>query len=330
MNEFICLKSTSFCSNAFDFFHILLSNEIPSYFSREKLYQDEAKWSGYGEINCTDPKLLLEAIVVKLESMMPFIKVEYFDTLPEVTTEKDMKNQWTTYDGTDGRCYSFTPTMKMIKRGIAKIEMTFNMPVKIYIHTPGKYATARKGTKIKNVMGRESKVQVSHELFYTLDDAGKPCIQDSTYNKDLCMFAAFEKTVEKYGCTTPFGMSGNIKDKICKGKENDNATEVFKIHKTWFDEKDVHFSKSCPNPCHIILTAAYRAPEVSEKIDNGTSQIKLLFNNRIKIINDYQLYSGLSLLAEIGGYFGLFLGVSINQITKFISIVHNWIMSYYT
>ena len=160
MNEFICLKSTSFCSNTFDFFHILLSNEIPSYFSREKLYQDEAKWSGYGEINCTDPKLLLEAIVVKLESMMPFIKVEYFDTLPEVTTEKDMKNQWTTYDGTDGRCYSFTPTMKMIKRGIAKIEMTFNMPVKIYIHTPGKYVTARKGTKIKNEMGRESSIQV--------------------------------------------------------------------------------------------------------------------------------------------------------------------------
>ena len=290
-------------------------------------YEKEAMWSGHGEENCTDPKLLLEAIVAKIENIMPFIEIKYYDANPEKTTETELKSIWTTYDGTDGRCYSLSPTMKMIKRGIRQIEMTFKALGKIYIHTPGIYATARQETQIKNQMGRKSTVQVEHELFYMMDDGGEPCIEDPAYNKDLCTYDAFEKSVEKYGCTTPFGL---IKENICIGNKNDNTTEVMKMHTKWFDDKNVHDDSNCANPCHIILTRASDVPEGKKKIDEGTSIIKLAFKYRVKMVNDYHLYSGLSLLAEIGGYFGLFLGISINQVTNVISIFHESILKYCT
>ena len=88
-------------------------------------YEKEAMWSGYGEENCTNPKLLFEGIVPKLENIMPFIEIQYYDENPNKTTEAELKTIWTTYDGTDGRCYSLTPTLEMIKRGIGEIQMTF-------------------------------------------------------------------------------------------------------------------------------------------------------------------------------------------------------------
>ena len=33
------------------------------------------------------------------------------------------------------------------------------------------------------------------------------------------------------------------------------------------------------------------------------------------------MYSGLTLIAEIGGYVGLFLGVSINQLTNLLDVL---------
>ena len=55
------------------------------------------------------------------------------------------------------------------------------------------------------------------------------------------------------------------------------------------------------------------------------SEMKLYFPDRVKVVKSYKIYSGLALIAEIGGYVGLFLGVSINQITVIISAFEEWI-----
>ena len=46
--------------------------------------------------------------------------------------------------------------------------------------------------------------------------------------------------------------------------------------------------------------------------------IQIGFEKIIKVTKGYYAYSELSLIAEIGGYVGLFLGVSVNQITNLI------------
>ena len=48
------------------------------------------------------------------------------------------------------------------------------------------------------------------------------------------------------------------------------------------------------------------------------SYLSINFKENIKVNTSYYVYSGLTLIAEIGGYVGLFLGVSINQITNLI------------
>jgi len=47
----------------------------------------------------------------------------------------------------------------------------------------------------------------------------------------------------------------------------------------------------------------------------------MLLKENINVIESYHLYSTLSLIAEIGGYVGLFLGVSINQVSVLINVV---------
>ena len=47
-------------------------------------------------------------------------------------------------------------------------------------------------------------------------------------------------------------------------------------------------------------------------------RLELNFQKFIKVTDSFWSYSTLSLLAEVGGYVGLFLGISLNQITKFI------------
>ena len=48
------------------------------------------------------------------------------------------------------------------------------------------------------------------------------------------------------------------------------------------------------------------------------SWLKIETQENIKVVEAHYLYSGLSLIAEIGGYVGLFLGVSVIQINGII------------
>ena len=52
-------------------------------------------------------------------------------------------------------------------------------------------------------------------------------------------------------------------------------------------------------------------------------QVVIYFKENIKVTKAYHVYSGLSLIAEIGGYVGLFLGVSINQVTNLFDVLFN-------
>jgi len=56
---------------------------------------------------------------------------------------------------------------------------------------------------------------------------------------------------------------------------------------------------------------------------NDYARVKLGFekNTKIKVYESYYIYSELSLIAEIGGYVGLFLGISVNQVTNLMDFI---------
>ena len=100
---------------------------------------------------------------------------------------------------------------------------------------------------------------------------------------------------------------------ICTDQEPIN--EAIKLH--WeFILKSFSMKERCPCPCKFTRT--YFRDKVKLNSDNlnpdfagNPSSIFLNFKKFIKISKARYSYGGLELLAEFGGYVGLFLGISV-------------------
>ena len=120
--------------------------------------------------------------------------------------------------------------------------------------------------------------------------------------------------MNKVGCTTPFGI--NL-DHICTDLETSRkAKEIYdkRHHKTY------QF-KNCPYPCKFIKSMV--SPF---KKRNGSSESQLNFEKYVKVTRAIYSYTGLELMAEFGGYVGLFLGFSVFHLSQAIDKILDIIM----
>ena len=104
--------------------------------------------------------------------------------------------------------------------------------------------------------------------------------------------------MEKFGCTSPFGYEVN---NICTDQNNSkNALDLYyDIYLKKFTIKD------CLYPCTFMKTA-FRSK--TKMVPQG---LILIFNKFIRVTTTKHVYDELEMIAEIGGYIGLFLGVSV-------------------
>ena len=137
-----------------------------------------------------------------------------------------------------------------------------------------------------------------------VDYRGVPCKKEKDYQKDLCTTKMIEKElIDKVGCTTPFG---HDKSQICR--QEDDAGKAFEIF-----ANEIFMESNCSNPCSLFSLAI--SNEEKQSSTNATyANLRIVFPKTIKVYDRSYTYSSLSLLAEIGGYVGLFLGISINQV----------------
>ena len=139
-------------------------------------------------------------------------------------------------------------------------------------------------------------------------------MKGTNYGKDQCTDENFEKeALALFGCTTPFGPN---KDLICN--ETENATKVNDMYMKWYSNK-IQVNSGCNEPCSYVtirMTTIWEKPKKYKTI----SRAIIYFKEKIKVTKAYHMYSGLTLIAEIGGYVGLFLGVSINQLTNLLDV----------
>ena len=82
-------------------------------------------------------------------------------------------------------------------------------------------------------------------------------------------------------------------------------------------------STKCNLPCAIINT--YFGIPDKEEFKNGRFHLKLYFKNNIAVKTSHVAYPLESLLAEVGGYLGLLLGVSLMDITNLLGKLWNLI-----
>ena len=141
-----------------------------------------------------------------------------------------------------------------------------------------------------------------------VDYRGVPCKKEKDYQKDLCTTKMIEKElIDKVGCTTPFG---HDKSQICR--QEDDARKAFEIF-----ANEIFMESNCSNPCSLFSLAI--SNEEKQSSTNATyANLRIVFPKTIKVYDRSYTYSSLSLLAEIGGYVGLFLGISINQVINLL------------
>ena len=142
-------------------------------------------------------------------------------------------------------------------------------------------------------------------------------ILDYGYGRDQCTDEAFEKeTLELHSCTAPFGPH---KDKICDDEKN--ATKVNDLYKKWYS-KSIQVTSGCNKPCSYVTLRTNMIFD-REKYHNTIARVQIYFKENITVTKAYHIYSGLTLIAEIGGYVGLFLGISMNQIGKLLDMFNH-------
>ena len=121
----------------------------------------------------------------------------------------------------------------------------------------------------------------------------------------------FQIALEEVGCTSPYHTN---KSAICtdplKGKF---AHQIYISHIL----NQSFASRVCPKTCQFQVISFDNYVEKTSFFLNKMLQLK--FEEFIKVSVSSPSYTFLTLIAEVGGYVGLFLGVSINQTFDLLS-----------
>ena len=146
-----------------------------------------------------------------------------------------------------------------------------------------------------------------------LDYGGHKCHtqQGIVYSWDNCTLESFDKNAtDQYGCTVPFGLG---KENICKDSKKGKV--VLKNFTDFIHATKQHRT-SCLAPCGFVKTKAIVTRDImfDEDILQNDTILQIYFDEYIKTTEEYPTYTFLSIVAQVGGYVGLFLGWSFNQV----------------
>ena len=115
------------------------------------------------------------------------------------------------------------------------------------------------------------------------------------------------------GCTTPFGQN---KSNVCNNTKNG-----LKAATLFHDLSFVNITEAkrlCPKSCkyQMMIFGAYKIDKSDQEETAKHSFLTIKFQRFVKLSKSRYSYTILELIAEFGGYVGLFLGLSINQLSK--------------
>ena len=141
---------------------------------------------------------------------------------------------------------------------------------------------------------KNTKTGTFHSFF--LSNRDKKCSHD---NYDQCMYNTLRKVMQKetsQNCTVPWIFdNGNI----CK--KFSDIRKAFKISWTRITNQQ----KDCLSPCHATLVNV-GAKNKFKQYDQDFARMDVYFASHVMQSKEHYHYTALKMLAQIGGYVGLF------------------------
>ena len=304
---------------------------------KAKDYKDEGQWTGSGPDNCTDPKVLYDNAISKLEDFLWYVQIKFHlnTTIVNILPNSSSWTLWTTsfYKIKIGHCYELQVPEDLRKYAVKQISFYIrtenfkaNKSVYVAYHAPKNFITGM-NRKFKRFGNNQRKViRLDYEINYVLVLGGQQCNPDPGYSRDACFQAMlFNQSMTEFGCTTPWGTN---KDHICTNATLGKAAH--ELYRYYFDskmgslEKNATIAETCPKSCTIMKfqnEELIDAKPTQKDIDGKRSaSLHLKFEETITVTEDQYYYIWLNLVAEVGGYMGLFLGYSVYQITDLVEI----------
>ena len=268
-------------------------------------YEDEGLWANLsGPDFCKSPSQVLEKARVNLETVVTATRISY-DAQDDQFIYLNDTNFWTVVDDPTGTCNSFYIPPKFHKHSVSEIRFYLGENAyKLYITTPGYLFSNPRRVSYCLKKDISQTILLNYDIFKIMGHQNDSCIEDEKYTTDKCYKdQAFENMMRELNCTWPFFQT---KDHICTDIAlAKRAMEIGEI----YHKKHL---KVCKWPCEYIkvMVEGNVKEKMSEKL-----YISFSFKETVKVLKSYYIYNELSLIAEIGGYVGLFLGWSVYQIT---------------
>ena len=220
-----------------------------------------------------------------------------------------------------GRCYTFEMPIEIRRFEIEFVSYTVTMHSLVYFHHPGQFFYKDSITKVPILTHTTSFLSTEHEVVYSRPrdhkknslylDHFKTCSKEMNRKYDTCKKEAYDNLLkEKLGCSYPLLTSNENPTPKCNYNTfNEEQKQAFLEVKAKMTLEDRFL---CNVPCASIATQF--GIQDKQEYSNVSFHLKLYFKNNIFVKTSYVAYPFESLLAEVGGYLGLLLGVSLMDI----------------
>lgn len=275
---------------------------------------------------CNDPIELYDKIVGTIYDLIHEIEFELEDkTSITNVTISNIDNPSYPDDQTLGRC--FTASIPKQDFRISKITIVPLDAIEVKIHAPGNLFDE------DNIYWHlfpdsDDDVDITYEVFEVLDFDGENCkTYETNESRDQCVIDFMvEKTIEVFNCTTPF--LGGPNATICS--DQNVSMKVLEYYEELKSSAISGKITECPMACKYLMINFGRFSksnldkdknETDETSQEPRGSLKIKFRKFIKHATVSYTYQGLEFFAEFGGYLGLLLGMSLNQIPQLLSVL---------
>ena len=285
-----------------------------SSFCRKDFTESGIKWRGEEGTRdfCKYPKLIMEKAKINRSELIE--KVTIFRDNDFKYTIKHNQSHWkSSTDNYFGSCYTFiTPQIQTErKKPLQRIGFYMKRSASWMVHSPGTFKAIKgKALSKYNKFGLSNhRYTLDYKVYHLLDYNNQPCQKDHEYQKDQCYDSSvFEESMKLVNCTVP-----NLENQsyICTDQESAEVARM--IDQSY--SNGLKESK-CLNPCTYIKASTTLMSE--SKVDRNA--ITIVFPESVEVLSAYYAYDQLSLIAEVGGYVGLFLGWSVYQLNFIFDI----------